>query len=227
VLDGLDIPYNVDITASDVTVRRVRIRLGGESFGISLRHTADVTITDSEIIGASASGRDRLLVGIKDLYGDSSGLQVLRTDVSRASTGIQVDGGLVRDCYIHDLGFTSGDHVNGITSNASDGSLLSIVHNTVFNGFDQTDAVSLFEDFGRQANRIIASNLLAGGGYTLYAGANPGGAATSDIRVTGNRFARLYHPGGGSHGPVTAYESGPGNVWSANIWDEDGAPVTP
>jgi hypothetical protein len=224
VLEGLDIPYNVDVSAPNVTIRKVRIRYGGEGFGVSLRHTHDVTVTDSEISGLD-TGAGRLMVGVKDIYGDSTGTRVLRSDISRVATGVQLDAGLVESNYIHDLGYVDGDHVNGVMSNSSSGALLTVRYNTVLNGFAQTDAVSLFQDFGGQRNRVITGNLLAGGGYTVYAGARSGGSATSDIRITGNRFSRLYHPNGGAFGPVTTYRAGPGNVWEDNIWDDTGAPV--
>ena len=138
-----------------------------------------------------------------------------------------MESGLIQDNYIHDMGYKSGDHLNGITSNGST-ALLTIRHNTVLNSFDQTDAISLFEDFGVQANRTIDNNLVAGGGYTIYGGANPGGAATSNIHITNNRFSRLYYPNGGSYGPVTAYApSGAGNTWTGNIWDDTLTPVNP
>jgi hypothetical protein len=134
---------------------------------------------------------------------------------------VQTDSGLIQDNYIHDMGYRSGDHINGTTSNGG-GALLTIRHNTIFNQIDQTDAVSLFEDFGSQHDRVIDDNLLAGGGYTIYGGANPGGAATSNIRITNNRISRMYYPNGGYYGPVTAFDpQGSGNVWSGNVWDDD------
>ena len=69
---------------------------------------------------------------------------------------------------------TGGDHLNGTTSNGST-TPLAIIHNTIFNAHGQTDAISLFEDFGTEANREISDNLVAGGGYTIYGGQNPGG----------------------------------------------------
>jgi hypothetical protein len=57
VLSGLYIPYDLVIDASDVTVRDVKVMAGGY-FGISLRHTKDVTIEDSTISGQNlTSGR--------------------------------------------------------------------------------------------------------------------------------------------------------------------------
>jgi hypothetical protein len=98
---------------------------------------------------------------------------------------------------------------------------LTLHHNTVFNSYSQTDAISLFQDFGPQANRTIDNNLLAGGGYTIYAGANTGKEATAtNIHVTNNRISRMYYPQGGSYGPVTAYTSTGGNTFTGNIWDD-------
>jgi Right handed beta helix region len=226
VLKDLYIPYNVDVTASNVTIEDVRIVVSGNDFGVSLRHTRNVTISHCEISSPSA-GSGRLMVGIKDIYADSSGTTVVGDNIWHTSTGVQMDSGLIEDSYIHDMGYASGDHLNGITSNASDGRPLIIRHNTVFNNFDQTDAIGLFEDFGAQVDRVIDHNLLAGGGYTLYAGANPGGQATSNIQVVDNRFARLYGARGGQFGPFTAYSrSGAGNQWSGNIWDNSGRTVS-
>ena len=73
---------------------------------------------------------------------------------------------------------------------------------------------------------MIDRNLLAGGGYTIYGGANPGGAPTSRISITGNRISRMYFPKGGYYGPLAAWDgSGSGNVWQGNVWDDTGLPI--
>ncbi len=134
------------------------------------------------------------MVGIKDINSDSTGLSILRSEIYHTATGIQIDAGLIQDNYIHDLGYVSPDHVNGTTSNGGT-TQLTIRHNTIFNPHDQTDAVSLFQDFGGQGNRTIDDNLLAGGGYSFYGGQGPTG--TFNIHVTNNRFGRLFYPNGG------------------------------
>lgn len=226
VLDGLRIPYNVDVVANDVTIKNSQVEVQGESFGISLRHAARTTVQNTEVFSPDA-GTNRLMVGIKDIYGDSTGTQVLRSDIWHTSTGVQIDSGLVQDNYIHDMGYKAGDHLNGTTSNGGT-TLLTLRHNTVLNQFAQTDAISLFEDFGVQANRIIDNNLLAGGGYTLYAGQNPGGLTATGITVTNNRFSRLFYPQGGSYGPVTAWNpTGTGNTWTGNTWDDTNTTLNP
>jgi hypothetical protein len=164
VLSGLNVTGNVDVAASGVTITKCKITAQGQSsIGVSLRHAGNVTISDTTITGAN-SGSGRLMAGVKDIYGDSSGTQILRANIIWADTGVQMEGGLVQDSYIHDMGYLAGDHVNGITSNGgSNPPQLTIRHNTILNQLSQTDAVGLFEDFGVQANRTIDNNLLAGG----------------------------------------------------------------
>jgi hypothetical protein len=218
VLQGLYIPYNVSVTASRVTIRDDRIVVSGDRFGVSLRHTHRVTIENTDIYSPYA-GPNRLMVGIKDVYGDSTGLSVLRDDIWHTATGVQVESGLVAGCYIHAMGYRHGDHVNGITSNGGNTALLVIRGNTVFNHRHQTDAISLFEDFGIQANRIIAGNLLAGGGYTIYGGQKPGGPAEYNVHITGNLFSQLYYRRGGYYGHVAYFNrNGRNDRWAGNAW---------
>ena len=166
----------------------------------------------------------RLEVGIKDIYGDATGTKILASDITGTGTGIQTHEGLIEDTYIHDLRMIPTDHVNGTTSNGSTVPL-TIRHNTIFNQFGQTDAISLFQDFWREANRTIDNNLLAGGGYTIYGGGGGYGTATN-IKITNNRISRLYFPNGGSYGPLAHFDwSGSGNEWSGNVWDDSGATI--
>jgi hypothetical protein len=223
VLQNLYIPYTLEISASNVKVTDVKVVDTGQGFGIDLRHTSNVSITHSSVFSPAASGPDRLQVGIKDIYADSTGLVIQRDNIYHVSTGIQISAGVVSNNYIHDLGYQTGDHLDGIASDSGDSHGLTINHNTVFLRQAQTTAIGLFEDFGTQLDCLIENNLIAGGGYALYAGANPGGAQTSNIRVIGNRFSRIYYSHSGYYGPYTAYgERSPGNQWSGNIWDNTG-----
>jgi hypothetical protein len=96
----------------------------------------------------------------------------------------------------------------------------------VFNSIDQTDAISLFQDFGLEANRLIDRNLVAGGGYCLYGGGDGSFGLTSNIKLTNNRFSRLYSPNCGYYGTLAHFDwNGPGNVWSGNVWDDSGATI--
>jgi hypothetical protein len=226
-VSGLSIAGNLDITASNVTVNGVQVTLSGpSSAGVTLRHTTNVTIENSTISGASATS-GRLATGVKDVYGDSAGTQVLGNNIYDAATGVQMSAGLIQGNYIHDMGYLPGDHVNGTTSNGGNTSQLTIAHNTIFNNMNQTDAVSLFQDNGAQANKTITGNLLAGGGYSIYGGSKAGAVATSNIQITNNVIATQYFPKGGQFGPVAYYNPGNGNTWSGNTWDNTGQTIPP
>ena len=225
VFAGYSVAGTVDVTASNVTVKDDKITATGDGFGVAIRHASSTTIQDCDISSPSA-GDGRLMVAIKDIYGDANGTKVTGNNIWHTSTGVQIGSGLIEGNYIHDMGFQDGDHLNGTTSNGSTTALV-IRHNTVFNSYDQTDAISLFEDFGTEGNVLITNNLVAGGGYTIYGGQNPGGPQAFNIRITDNRFATLYFPKGGYWGPVAAFDpSGPGNRWSGNVWDGTGQPVS-
>ncbi|HSN11120.1 MAG TPA: hypothetical protein VLS51_03290 [Propionibacteriaceae bacterium] len=223
VVENVEVSGSIDVKGAGATIRNVVILVSGDTWGIALRHTTNVTITRTTI--GSAGLTPRLMVGIKDIYGDAVGTTVTANDIAGTSTGVQIGTGLIRDNYIHDLGMVDGDHVNGITSNGSDRRLV-IEHNTVLNRFSQTDAIGLFQDFGVEADRLISDNLVAGGGWTVYAGDNKRFGPTHDITVVGNRFSKIYFPNGGSYGPGASFDvQGVGNSWSGNFWDEDLSPV--
>jgi hypothetical protein len=224
VLKGLNIPYNVDVTASNVTIEDDVIVNTGDDFGVSIRHSHNVTVKDCAISSPYADSR-RLMVGVKDVYGDATGIKVIGNNIWHTATGVQIGAGVIASNYIHSMGFKSGDHVNGITVNGST-TPLTIRHNTVFVNLDQTDAISLFQDFGVEANKLIKDNLVAGGGYSIYGGAKSGGPQSYNIRIIGNRFSRKYYSNGGQFGPAAYFDSGRGNVWSGNIWDGTEAAVS-
>lgn len=228
VLSNLYIPYTLDISASNVTINDVEVVETGPSMGIGLRHTQNVVIENSDIYSPYGNGPNRLQVGIKDVYGDSVNTTVKYDNIWNASTGIQLSQGMIEDNYIHDLAYKTGNHVNGIVSDAGESTGLSILHNTVFNPVGQTDAIALFESFGQQMNATVSNNLLAGGGYTVYGGANPGREIPFKIVITNNRFSTLYYPQSGYYGPDAGVDPGVnGNVWTSNVWDKTGRPIKP
>ena len=214
VVDG-----TINVEASNVLIKNVKVTVHGDTIGIAIRHADNTKIVRSSIGPNSPSSR--LETGIKDVYGDAMGTTVRKSEIIHTATGIQMGQGTIVANFIHKMAYSGDDHVNGITSNGST-KPLSIIRNTIFNEIHQTDAIGLFQDFGLEANRRIENNLLAGGGYTLYAGEGPSDASSYNIRVVGNRFSTHLFPKGGSYGPFTAFNSyGKGNVWSGNIWDHN------
>jgi hypothetical protein len=224
LFSGYSVTSSIDVVADNVIIENVKAVFADDGWAIGVRHASNVTIRNCEIGGVD-TGAGRLMAGIKSIYGDEGDITIQKCNIYGTSTGIQIYRGLIEDNYIHDLGYKSGDHVNGITSNASTGPLV-IRHNTVYNQISQTDAISLFEDFGVQRDVLIENNKVAGGGYTIYAGQNAGGPQTSNIVVKNNRISRRHFVSGGYFGPATAFsKAGPGNVWTGNVWDDTGIEI--
>ncbi len=192
-LAGLLIPYPVNIAASGVTLQDDLLTHGiitGPSLrgrtaatpppdpaldaAITLRHADDVTVEDTTISGLEP-GAATLSAGIKDVFGDETGLRVLRDEIADTSTAIQVSAGLIDGDYIHsEMRGSAGGNVAGIESNGTAGAL-TIEHNTILVGMSRAYAIGLFPTFGAQASRLVDNNLLAGGNYVLYGG-EAGGA---------------------------------------------------
>ncbi len=221
VLRDLYLPCTVNVTASRVTIRDVKIVASGQnSLGVGIEHADDVTVENSTIEGTD-TGPGRLMDGIKDVYGDAAGTRVLDNNILQASTGVQIYQGLIQGNYIHHLGMVATDHVNGLTTNGDTHPLL-IRHDTIFVSYGQTDTIGLFQDFGVVANVTIDDNLLAGGGYTIYGGEGSRGQP-SHIVVTRNRVSTKFFRLGGQWGPVAYFSRhAPGDVWSGNVWDSTG-----
>ncbi len=223
VLSGLSISGNLDISASNVTVRDVRVVTGG-AFAVSMRHTTGVIIEDSVISGLNA-GAGRVGVAVDDVYGDSTGMVIAKDDISNFKTGVQVTTGLVTGNYIHGFGYVAGDHTNGIFD-AGTTQPLMIYHNTILNSHGQTDAISLDATVAGSAvaNKTVEDNLLAGGGYTIYGGGSRN-SPISGILIEDNRFSKAFYANGGQYGPVAYLGPGTGAGWSGNTWDSTGQAI--
>jgi hypothetical protein len=231
VFEGYSVHGYIDVTGSNVTIKDNAISNSGNDIdgdGINLTgNPSNVTIENNTISSPYGSqGENGVFAGIKDITGEARGTRVLSNNIADASTGVQLYIGLVENNYIHDEALaSSASHLNGTTSNGST-IPLTIQHNTVFNPNGQTDAVSLFEDFGVEANVVINDNLLAGGGYVVYGGQNPGGPQAYNIQITNNRFSTIYYKQSGYYGYITAFNpNAPGNVWSGNVWDSNNKPL--
>jgi hypothetical protein len=231
---GYRIRTGIVIYAKNVTVRNNEITASGGGWGVSLRHSVNVTIDHNVIKGDPNSPCDN---GIRDIYGDANNVAITNNDIAYCSSGINhLDtGGTIRGNYIHDIGHPcpgndiNCGHFNGIQLGSGTGALLTIDRNTILIPYPSTDAIMLANDDGPQTNRVITHNLLAGGGYTLYGSGGPNGEATY-ITVSDNQFSTIYYPQSGSLGPVAHWQSSTGNTWTNNTWADGpraGKPVDP
>lgn len=144
---------------------------GGTSEAVKLDGTNDsVTITDCTISGSN-SGAGRVVYCIDDNFSTATNLLIQRCNLFWMRVGISFAAGTVRDCYIHDPGYISGDHTDGIGVNGTRGNVL-IQHNTILVPLTQTTPIDAIPQTGSPpvTNITIDSNLLAGGGYAVYCG---------------------------------------------------------
>jgi hypothetical protein len=225
VIENLDITGEINVSAPNVTIRRVRVTggrpVGNADWAIVVRATAEnLVIEDSEIGTPAGSAQDMACI----LNIGDSRPTMRRLNIHGCSAGISTGGGLVEDSYIHDMSAVAGlSHVVGVASNGGGG--LTVSHNTILNTFDQTAAIAFYQDFSEQSDNLVTDNLVGGGGYCFYGGAGPKGA-TRSIRFVGNRLTRSIFPSCGSYGVMASFTTtDPGNEFRGNIWDDTGMEV--
>jgi hypothetical protein len=155
---------------------------------------------------------------------EQSAATVKRCNIHNTTSGIHCTGtGLViQDCFIHDVVNISGvDHCDCILDPGGNTGN-SYLHNTLFNNIGQTSCMALFNDAGATNGVTIDSNLMDASGFAIY----PGAPSSTNLKITNNIFGGLY----GSNKNAISHDSfpaGAGNVWSGNIWDDDGTTIPP
>lgn len=224
VISGLNITGTLNIAADNVIVKNDQITTSS-LYGVSLRHTSGVTVENSAISGLNAT-TGRVNYAIDDIYADSTGMVFKSNDISNWRVGINVTTGKITGNYIHDPGFIPGDHTDGIYDYYGDAPL-AITGNTIENSLGQTCDIILQSAAGTPVgNMTVSGNLLAGGGYSIYAGGAQNDS--NNVKITNNRFGQSYYPKGGLWGPDASYQpTGTGNSWTGNVWDSTGATVSP
>ena len=136
---------------------------------------------------------------------------------------------VVQDSWVHDLCCNNAGHKDAVISNGGGNS--TVRHNTLeCVPTNCSAALGLFGDFAPIANWTIDRNLFntGQGGYCVYGGHGPTSKPypnASNVRFTDNHFGRKYNPKCGYYGPI-AYGGGSGHVWTGNVWDDTGLPVT-
>jgi hypothetical protein len=142
-------------------------------------------------------------------------------------------------------GETTGKHLNGISLNGGQTHALILRNKVLLQSPDdagrsigQTDCIAFFQDDGAlpgtgknsdgSAGYQVRDNFVGGGGYSFYAGMNPGQGPASVQRMVlvGNQVTNQWWPQGGSYGPLAAEPvwGAYGNLKSGNTFAETGVP---
>lgn len=203
-LDGWDIHGCLSIQAPNVTIRNSRIIGAGCQYAVH-NFSTGLQVLHSTITCGGGNGN-----GISD-----NEFSAIADDISGCENGSNVatlNGSagnvLFQDSYIHDLVSANGAHTDGVQIGQG-AAHLRFLHNTIYNPAGQTSAIIMWDEGDPQNSDVtVDSNLLAGGGYTLYC---PRSNAPNDV-VTNNRF------GPAGYGPSNGCTAGH-VTWSGNVLD--------
>lgn len=222
-----DVAGCIRVTARNVTIRNVRVTCSATyAIGVNSGTGGDVwwdpdanlLIEDVEINhGGQLNGKGIAFTGYtarRVWYHNGSDCAHMGSNTA------VVDSYCVVGPDSGGTGFCSGtEHFDGLQSDGGTG--ITIRHNTIRNPCGQTSAILISTNTSPINDVTIENNLLAGGGWTLYCASEVRPAGGTEV-VRGNRFSRVYFPGGGRLGPA-AYCEYPNVVWSGNVWDDTGA----
>jgi hypothetical protein len=204
VLENLEVQGTLTVQADRVTIRNVLVR-PNSYYGI-LVQGQDVLIEDTKVEGAN-------LATMAGIAAEGGSFVATRVEVTGVEDGVRLgDDCALTDSYIHGLAGDRGSHFDGVTA---DGGFTGwrIAHNTILNPHAQTGAVWVGDGRYGPSEGEMRDNLVAGGGYTVYAGPGTG----RGIRVVGNAFSTRYHERSGRWGPSTSWDPD-GNLWQDNYW---------
>jgi hypothetical protein len=252
-LKNLDVTGQIAINASDTTLENVRLIVdasGSGSAGIDIGNGVTGTvIEDCTILGSGANPAPES--AIFNHYGEPLTL----TRVYIYNFADPIEGPVtITDSYIDSNGtYGSGSDIAHIEDIYVSDDTVSVSHSVLLNPSGQTATV--FMDTSGSGTSIagddhltITGSLLAGGGWTLYPSAKSTSVGTATMNVSNNRFARCatkpvfdgsgttcmggadthgYYPNCGYYG-VAADDYCPpisGQMWSGNVWDDDGTAI--
>jgi hypothetical protein len=208
------------IYANNVTFRNCKIVYNGAlDAGFTLIYipsgVTGVTFDHCEI-----DGQNKIARAIEGV----DGVIVRNCNIHHTGNGIEVGTNITAtDNYIHDIFTPSGLdwHADGIQA-ADSASNITIDHNVILLTEGETGAINIVSNggVGTFSNVLIQHNLMAGGGYTVYAGSSQ--AKTINFKVINNHFSTRYFP-----------KVGYWNIWyptylsgvtiSGNVIDETGS----
>jgi len=239
VVDGWQVSGGIQVRAQNVVIRNsyVTNSAGGRNGSgvINVNPGFSATIDHNVLDGLNAThacvwheGRS-VTVTANECRGVNDGIFSWASQVGVDGTG---DNFVIEGNWLH--GFTTSaanGHVDGYqTEGARDG---VIRHNTIDVTQDQTSAIAIWNSRKSSDNIVVDDNLLAGGGFTVYAEdyspseASPaGGYSVTNVSFTNNRFSTVHYSCVGYWG-VWYPRGAPSDGWrrSGNVVLETGQKI--
>jgi hypothetical protein len=208
-ISGEDIHGCVFIQANNVTIVGSRITCTG-AYGVRT-FNGSVNYQNTLIEDTEIDGRDQGFTAIA--FGSFT---ALRVNIHGFENGLAFgDSALIQDSYIHDLNDSAGTHPDGAQFSQDSGDL-TFKHDTIIAPVTNSAIIMWDEDGPQNYNVLLDSNLLAGGGFTLYC---PRYNSTN-VQVINNRF------GPANFGPTSSCIPGHVASFAGNVVDLTGKPLT-
>jgi hypothetical protein len=235
---------------NNVTINNVCVLSNGQSapgsVGISILNGRNTVIQNSTIAGLDQVSRS-LDWAVANTSGDPATLS--HDLIVNCGECIHNGPWTINDTYANANGMqASNEHIETIYCDAGNGytDAISANHDTLLAPNQPGNVSPVAVVFcntangggGACSNQIsITNSLLAGGGYVLYTCGNSSSAGSSAFTFTGNRIARCtsracpdssgYWPNGGENGVDSGTYCPPmaRQIWSNNVWDDDGSSV--
>ena len=226
VIDGLEVFGCIRVRANNVTIRNTRVHGPGcdnrNLISVGYGTYSGLLIEDVEIDGHN---RDSFGAAI-----GAAGYTCRRCNIHGVGQGANMTGDVVvEDSYIHDIYYADGSHNEALISGGGSNIVVrgNNLEGTPTPGTSST--ISLYGDFSQIRDVLVENNLFNGGGYCVYAGSvsSKPYPVAENTRFLNNVFGSKFDATCGWYGPVTAYQSGNGNAWSGNVWQDSGLPVNP
>lgn len=211
VIDGKDVSGSITIQASNVTIKRCRVRSSGY-YPIQVKDGyTNITIQDTEIDGMGGSSK-AIMIG-------NSQVVVQRNNIHDSEDGMQLSGsaGLtITDNYVHTPRHAASGHSDGVEM---DGGANMVFRNNNFDYAGANTSAAMFDNYGSQVNNITYDgNWLSGGAYNLYVDGNFSGGTISNVKITNNRFVR----NSAAYGTHVVRGNLSNITWTGNVYDDNG-----
>ena len=220
-ISNLDLHGTINVTASNVTIKDVRITSGDGTLGANWAINIAQGVSGTQIDYTTILGNDcqagSLMAGVWNASGDQL---TMDHDYGSCLDDILHGSGTLSNSYSFDNANIPSDHYEPVAYDGGAGAI-TVNHDTLLNPHDQTAAVFVTCYSGPVTSETIENSLLAGGDYVIYGptGNGPCDSATGHQTVVNNRFSNAFFPNGGYYGIADAFQRD-NTTWSGNVWDD-------
>lgn len=224
VIENLYITGQLLIRAAGVVVRNCTIE-SDAYYPVDVDSSgASVDMSDCTIFGTQSICAAAILCGA----GEGT---FTRVDVSACQDGVKLgNNSTLQHSWVHDTLVSEEAHADGVQSSGPTNQ--QILYNRIEVPMPNGNSAILLgggETRPAAHNVLVQGNYLDGGNYIFYGPADVDGNVTdppsSHVYVLDNVFGRNFQ-----YGPCSQWEDGDEedpNVWSGNVYADDGSPVSP